>query len=214
MFFTMMLGWCLGPVRELSGISLCRAICRKGQCDVCFAGSGVPWNSLWLWLPRVVQQHFWALWIRAALQHENNSMIVSFLANCYHLYTTACFLSRCALLSLLKLHPKSLVILAPVCSSFSYMCTSQSGRSYFFPLGDESVLWVKEGNVMCCRVVLLIWLCCALDLIFLLEQPGEAKFGQMPRWVYFCQHIAYVSGWQVCNCFCLWCLFDCSLFWI
>ena len=101
--------------------------------------------------------------------------------------------SRCAALALLKLHPKSLVILAPVCSSFSYMCTGQSGRSYFCPLGFEEVRWVREGNIMCSRVVLLIWLCCALELIFLLEQPGEAKFGNMPRWQFFCRNIAYVS---------------------
>lgn len=99
---------------------------------------------------------------------------------------------RCAVLSILRLFPGSLVVLAPVCSSFSYMCSSQSARVFFMPEGNESIWWVKEGNVMSCRVTLLCWLCAALGLVFLVEQPGDGKFGQMPRWQHFCSEICYV----------------------
>ena len=103
---------------------------------------------------------------------------------------------RCAVLSILRLFPGSLVILAPVCSSFSYMCSSQSRRLFYMPEGDESFSWVKEGNVMSCRVTLLCWLCSALGLVFIVEQPGSEKFGQMPRWQHFCSNICYVFRLQ------------------
>ena len=31
----------------------------------------------------------------------------------------------------------------------------------------------------------------ALGHTFVLEQPGSAKFGDMPRWQFFCQKICY-----------------------
>eukprot|EP00435_Cladocopium_sp_Y103_P017229 s1834_g4.t1 len=98
----------------------------------------------------------------------------------------------CAVLAILRLFPGSVVLLAPVCSSFSYMCSSQSLRVFYMPEGDEAIWWVKEGNVMSCRVTLLCWLCCALGIVFVLEQPGSGKFGQMPRWQHFCSNICYV----------------------
>ena len=111
---------------------------------------------------------------------------------------TVCLLSnhwllRNAILGILQLHPMSLVVLAPVCSGFSFMCSSQSRRYWFCPAGDESVSWVKFGNVMSVRVVLLCWLSAALGHIFLVEQPESARFGDMPRWKHFVEQICWVS---------------------
>lgn len=101
---------------------------------------------------------------------------------------------RCAILSLLRLHPCSLVVLAPVCSGFSFMRSSQSMRTFFCPLGDESRAWVKAGNVMSVRVTLLCWLAAALGHTFIVEQPGSAKFGDMPRWRWFSEEIC-IDPW-------------------
>ena len=100
---------------------------------------------------------------------------------------------RIAVLSILRLHPNSLIILAPVCSSFSYMCCSQALRFFYNPEGDESVWWVKAANVMANRVTLLCWLAAALGHTFLVEQPSSARFGDMPRWRHFCDNVIYAS---------------------
>ena len=112
--------------------------------------------------------------------------------------TCAHFVLRCAVLAILKLHPCSMILLAPVCSSFSFMCSSVAMRFFFSPLGDESKIPVKLGNVMANRVVLLCWLCVSLGHTFILEQPGSAKFGDMPRWRFFCEKICYVT-WFLYN---------------
>ena len=104
---------------------------------------------------------------------------------------------RCAVISLLQLLPGSLVILAPVCSSFSFMSSSQNCRYLFMPEGNEGLGWVKAGNVMSVRVTLLCHLCAALGLVFIVEQPASGKFGLMPRWEYFCENVCYVRGLQL-----------------
>lgn len=101
--------------------------------------------------------------------------------------------SRIAVLSILRLHPNSLVILAPVCSSFSFMCSSQAMRFFYNPEGDESIGWVKAANVMANRVTLLCWLAAALGHTFLVEQPSSARFGDMPRWRHFCDSVLFAS---------------------
>lgn len=98
---------------------------------------------------------------------------------------------RLAILAVLRLQPCSLVILAPVCSGFSYMCSSQAKRFWFDPLGDETYEWVKCGNLMANRVILLCWLCSALGHVWLVEQPSSAKFGDLPRRRFFCEQVVY-----------------------
>lgn len=113
----------------------------------------------------------------------------------------AVYMWRCAILSILQLHPQSLVLLAPVCSGFSFMSSSQAQRFFYTPLGNEYYPWVKSGNVMSCRVTLLCWLCCALGHVFILEQPSSARFGFMPRWRYFCDNIAHVTYLHILTIF-------------
>ena len=109
-------------------------------------------------------------------------------------YMRTC-LHRFALMSILRLHPGSLVVLAPVCSSFSYMCSSQSKRAFYWPQGDESISWVRCGNIMNGRVTLLAWLCVACGCTFLIEQPADGCFNQLPRFQQLCAKV-YVSCFQ------------------
>lgn len=100
---------------------------------------------------------------------------------------------RSALVALLCLHPKSLIILAPVCSGFSFMCSSLAQRFFWCPEGVESLRWVRAGNIMANRVTLLCWLCAALGHTFLLEQPGSARLAALPRWQYFCRRVCWAA---------------------
>lgn len=45
-----------------------------------------------------------------------------------------------------------------------------------------------------CRCILLCYLAMALNLCFILEQPGSAKFALLPQWQHFCQQVAWVAG--------------------
>ena len=60
---------------------------------------------------------------------------------------------RLALLSVLRLERGSLGVLAPVCSSFGFLCASQSGRSFERPKGFEDVKWVGDSNLMAARTL-------------------------------------------------------------
>lgn len=80
------------------------------------------------------------------------------------------------------------------------MSSSQNCRYLFMPEGNEGLSWVKAGNVMSVRVTLLCWLCAALGLVFLVEQPASGKFGLMPRWEYFCQKVCHVCRLQLVYC--------------
>lgn len=107
---------------------------------------------------------------------------------------------RCAVLALLQLYPGSLVVLAPVCSSFSFMSSSLHCRYFWMPEGSDTLSWVKAGNVMAVRATLLCWLAAALGLVFILEQPGCSKFSLMPRWEHFCQNVCHVCRLQSVYC--------------
>ena len=50
------------------------------------------------------------------------------------------------------------------------------------------------------RVTLLLHLAAALGHSFLLEQPGMARFGHLPRWRVFVEEIAYVPLAEDCSC--------------
>ena len=63
----------------------------------------------------------------------------------------ACLQVRLAVAAVLRLQPCGLLVLAPVCSSFSDMCVSQSCRSIVLPLGDQRYSWVKSGNLLAHR---------------------------------------------------------------
>ncbi len=106
---------------------------------------------------------------------------------------------RLAILAILRLHPCGVIILAPVCSGFSFMCSSQAQRYWFQPEGNTELSWVRAGNIMANRVTLLAWLATALGHAFFVEQPASKKFGDMPRWRYFAENITYATWKQCCH---------------
>ena len=60
------------------------------------------------------------------------------------------------------------------------------------------------------RTILLCYLCAALSIVFVLEQPGSARFGDLPRWRFFCDHVAYVVCLQAKHHFHVCCIYSLS----
>ena len=58
---------------------------------------------------------------------------------------------RLALLTLLKLEPNSMGLLAPVCSTMGFLASSVTQRTFMLPLGDISKMTVQQGNLLAIR---------------------------------------------------------------
>lgn len=102
-----------------------------------------------------------------------------------------------AILSVLRLQPGSLGVLAPVCSSMGFLTASQTNRSFFCPLGSSEFGWVQTGNILAIRSILLAWLLVGLGHCFLLEQPSGSMFRHFPQWRFFCKYICVVFRQRV-----------------
>ena len=138
----------------------------------------------------------------------------------YPLRSLWCQPVRLALLSILKLEPDSLGVLAPVCSSMGFLASSLTQRSFILPLGDIRKLPVAQGNLLACRYldsnhpypncfiftpqtnrrfpiqprsIILCWVLVALGHCFLLEQPKGSHFRSFPHWRFFCKYICKAS---------------------
>ncbi|CAE7281266.1 unnamed protein product [Symbiodinium sp. CCMP2456] len=68
-----------------------------------------------------------------------------------------------------------------------------SAMYWFAPLGNVEKDWVARGNLMAARVTLLAHLAVALNHTFIIEQPGSAKFGDLPFWRVFVEEYCYVA---------------------
>lgn len=95
---------------------------------------------------------------------------------------------------ILRCKPGSMVLLAPCCKSFSRMCRHTSGRSSFRPWGNVGYVFVRTGNILGCRVCLLILVCCYKGLRWLLEQPSGSCFHVMPRFQIILELLDVWSG--------------------
>ena len=62
-------------------------------------------------------------------------------------------------------------LLAPVCSTWVWICRHSVKRSYFKPLGDSQMRCVREANIMVARCVILVLLLSARGVMVVLEQP-------------------------------------------
>ena len=87
---------------------------------------------------------------------------------------------RLALVGVLKLKPRSLGLLAPVCSSMGFLAASQTKRSFIVPLGDLGNPHVFSGNLLAIRpdVIHLETLqqkCQIINLI-ILTQPTQKQW--------------------------------------
>ena len=63
-----------------------------------------------------------------------------------------------------------------------------SGRGLLFPLGDTTRKFVADGNLLGSRVTLMLWICSARGLIWLVEQPEGSVFPLHPRWQEFIRY--------------------------
>ena len=93
---------------------------------------------------------------------------------------------RLAIYTVLRMRAQGVVLLAPVCSSWSSMSRASSGRRWWNPDGFTGVTWVRDANVMVSRVTLLLWLCHALGLTFVLEQPSGSMMAANARFEQLC----------------------------
>ena len=57
-------------------------------------------------------------------------------------------------------------------------------------MGCEHYDFVRTGNLLASRVFLTLWLAAAVDVRFLLEQPGGSILGDMPRFQELVQHVS------------------------
>ena len=84
-----------------------------------------------------------------------------------------------ALVFCLSLMPgKALSHWGPPCSSWVYMSRGSTGRRVYNPMGilliGETTPSVGESNMLVSRLVLLLMLCTALQVIWILEQPSSS----------------------------------------
>jgi hypothetical protein len=79
------------------------------------------------------------------------------------------------------LPPGAFVMLAPVCSSWVWMCSSVSKRSKGRPMGDRHRLFVRVGNRMVSRVAILLMILSARGVVWALEQPASSVMQYHPR---------------------------------
>lgn len=75
-------------------------------------------------------------------------------------------------------------LMAPVCSTWVNLNSGTSGRSLGRPLGKGSDRNL-EANKMVSRVLLLCWLCAALGVCFIIEQPSGSWMEKHPRFQEF-----------------------------
>lgn len=81
-----------------------------------------------------------------------------------------------------------IVLMAPVCSSWSWMSRFSTQRSIIEPLGNDTSESVAAGNLMVSRMVLLMSLIVARGSIFIIEQPQGSIMLQHPRFQHFIKH--------------------------
>ena len=61
-------------------------------------------------------------------------------------------------------------------------CHHTSGRNTFRPYGNEEFIFVKTGNTLACRVVLMVILCSFMNLRWVVEQPSGSSMEYLPRY--------------------------------
>ena len=126
---------------------------------------------------------------------------------------------RHAVHAILRLRERSLVYLAPVCSSFSDMCVSKSQRTFWQPLGDTSQNFVIEGNILAHRQpqhVMLKFVCCCMSCcLYMFDRqthvctprqghpPGMAC---LPPWPLLCSRTTGVCQIQLASQMAVLCL--------
>ena len=64
-----------------------------------------------------------------------------------------------------------------------------SGRTPINPLGNVGYHYVMQGNVLLSRVIIIILICSAKKVRWLLEQPSGSCVSDHPRWQWLLQRV-------------------------
>ena len=86
-----------------------------------------------------------------------------------------------AIALVLQTQPGGLVWMAPVCSSWVFLCLGSSGRSKLDVLGNTERKFVRDANLMVSRCCILMRLAVGLGLTYILEQPASSLLVYHPR---------------------------------
>ena len=92
-----------------------------------------------------------------------------------------------ALILVKRLRPNSLIHMAPVCSSWTWMNRGTNKRSRESPLGDTRLQYIREANVMVARCVMLALLAASLGHLFMVEQPSSLVMDAHPAFKFLLQ---------------------------
>lgn len=82
-----------------------------------------------------------------------------------------------------------LAMLAPVCSSWVWMCMASSKRTRARPMGDLRLPWVRDANRMVSRVVLILYILSARRVLWILEQPSSSMLQYHVRFQEFMKKV-------------------------
>lgn len=98
--------------------------------------------------------------------------------------------------------PAGLHVMAPDCSSWTRISRGTSMRDALCTLGRLDLQWVRNGSLMIARVALLLFLCAAQHIVWLVEQPEGSSdvLFRHPRLDYFSNVISWVyvnSFWMM-----------------
>ena len=97
-----------------------------------------------------------------------------------HLENHACGL-RLAVQLVRRLRKGGTVMMAPVCSTWTFMNRSTSKRTKVDPTGDTSLPSVRTGNLLFSRVVLLAMLVLWREGTYIIENPMSSLLPYHPR---------------------------------
>ena len=85
-----------------------------------------------------------------------------------------------AIRQLLRVHEGGLAFFGMPCNSFSFMSKSLHGRTPKNPWGCLCFVFVQQGNILGARMCLLLALCVARGIRFMVENPDRSAIGFFP----------------------------------
>lgn len=79
------------------------------------------------------------------------------------------------------------------CSSYVWISLSTSKRKADNDFwGDESRAFIRQANKLTCRALLLLLLCTARGVWWVVEQPSSSRLNRIPSWVLMSQLVGAI----------------------
>ena len=86
---------------------------------------------------------------------------------------------------ILRLEEGALAYFGLPCNSYTWLSQPQHARDVEHPFGCGHYAWVHAGNILACRMCLLICLCVARNVKFMIENPDRSALRIFP----YIQHV-------------------------